>query len=378
MRVSIRDKGPLSEISPMALSAYARAAGWTRTDDYGDSSDVYASEGLPEIILPRTQRLGDYANVVSQLIDIFADVAGTDELSMYRDLVTADRDVIRVRAAESGDGTVSVSDGIDLVSGAHDMVLAAACSLADPRPVYRAGANKQATDFVRNIRMGQTEQGSFVVTLLTPVVSPPIQQTLIPDLDHNDPIERKMTRRLASSLRATQHATESLVGGDAGSFFEAVDRGVSANLCEALVKLIEPFTALDVSLTWARTHPMNAARDIVHFGKDDAPILREAARLYRDRGPEPDVQLYGFVQRLKRDKEETDGTITLRAYIDDRIQSVVSVLSQSDYSRAIQAHEQKALVVAEGDLERTGQRWHLLNPRVVAVIPQGDTHEDEE
>ena len=378
MRVSIRDKGPLSEISPAALSAYARATGWTRTDNYGDSSDVYVSDGLPEIILPRTQRLGDYANVVSQLIDIFADVAGTDELSLYRDLVTADRDVIRVRAAEGVDGAVSVGDGIDLVCGAHDMILAAACSLHDPRAVYRAGANKQATDFVRNIRMGQTEQGSFVVTLLTPVISPPMQKSFIPGLEHNDPIERKITRRLATALRATQHATESLVGGDSGSFFEAVDNGVSANLCEALVRLIEPFTALDVSLTWARTHPMNTAREVVHFGKGDAPILREAARLFRDRGPQPDVQLYGFVQRLKRDKEETDGTITLRAYIDDRMQSVVSVLSQSDYSRAIKAHEQKALVVAEGDLERTGQRWHLLNPRVVAVIPQKDMQEEGE
>ena len=378
MRVSIRDKGPLSEISPAALSAYARATGWTRTESYGDSSDVYVSDGLPEIILPRTQRLGDYANVVSQLIDIFAEAAGTDELSLYRDLITADRDVIRVRAAEGDDGAVSVSDGIDLVCGAHDMILSAACSLHDPRPVYRAGANKQATDFVRNIRMGQTEQGSFVVTLLTPVVSPPMQQTIIPDLEHNDPIERKITRRLATALRATQHATESLVGGDPGSFFKAVDNGVSANLCEALVRLIEPFAALDVSLTWARTHPMNTAREVVHFGKGDAPILREAARIFRDRGPKPDVLLYGFVQRLKRDEEETDGTITLRTYIDDRMQSVVSVLSQSDYSRAIEAHEQKAIVVAEGDLERTGQRWHLLNPRVVAAIPQDDMQEEGE
>ena len=378
MRVSIRDNKPLSEISPAALSAYARTAGWTRTDNYGDSSDVYVSEGLPEIILPRTQRLGDYANVVSQLIDIFADVAGTDEISMYRDLVTADRDVIRVRAAEGVDGAVSVSDGIDLVCGAHDMILAAACSLHDPRPVYRAGANKQATDFVRNIRMGQTEQDSFVVTLLTPVVSPPMQKSFIPDLEHNDPIERKITRRLATALRATQHATESLVSGNSESFLQAVDNGVSANLCEALVRLIEPFPALNVSLTWARTHPMNTAREVVHFGKGDAPILREAARLFRDRGPQPDVQLYGFVQRLKRDKEETDGTITLRAYVDEQIHSVIAVLTQSDYERAIQAHQQKAPVIMSGDLERIGQRWRLLNPRVIAVIPQQDVQEEGE
>ena len=45
MRVSIRDKGRLSEVSPAALAAYARASGWTRTDNYGDSSDVYRRTG---------------------------------------------------------------------------------------------------------------------------------------------------------------------------------------------------------------------------------------------------------------------------------------------------------------------------------------------
>ena len=53
MRVSIRDKRRLNEISPASLSAYACAAGWRRTDNYGDFSDVYTADGLPEIILPR-------------------------------------------------------------------------------------------------------------------------------------------------------------------------------------------------------------------------------------------------------------------------------------------------------------------------------------
>ena len=96
MRASIRDSEALLAISPAALSAYARAEGWARNGAYGDHADVYAAEEFPEIILPRTQRLGDYAHVVSQLIEIFAQVADMDEISIYRDLVTADRDVIRV------------------------------------------------------------------------------------------------------------------------------------------------------------------------------------------------------------------------------------------------------------------------------------------
>ena len=379
MRVSNRDKGPLSEISPAALSAYARAAGWTRTDSYGDSSDVYVSDGLPEIIVPRTQQLGDYANVVSQLIDIFAEVADTDELSLYRDLVSFDRDVIRVGADEGGDGVASASDRIDLARDARDMVLAAACSLHDPRSVYRAAADKESRNFVRKLRMGQTEQESFVVSLLTPVVSPSIQQSFIQESEHNeDPIERKMTRRLVSALRAARHATDGIVGGKVDVFRLAVDDGVSANLCEALVRLIEPFEALDVSLTWAGTHPMNTAREVVHFANSDVPILREAARLFRDRGPKPDVLLFGFVQRRKGRPEAADGTVSLRAYFDGQIQSFEAVLTRSDYERAISAHQHMASVIFAGDLVRNGKRRRLLNPRIVAVFPRRDTQEEGE
>ena len=81
MKASIWDREALVAVSPAALSAYARVEGWGKVDTYGDYSDVYAAEGLPEIILPRTQRLGDYANVVSQLIEIFAKVADIDNLS---------------------------------------------------------------------------------------------------------------------------------------------------------------------------------------------------------------------------------------------------------------------------------------------------------
>ena len=156
MRVDIRDASALQAISSVALSAYARSAGWRRIEGYGEHSDVYAAEEMPEVILPRTERLGDYASVVSRLITIFAEAAGRDELSLYRDLVTADRDVVRARVAETDDGSLTLNHGVDLIVGAQDLVLAAACSLREPQALYRVGANREANDLLESIRLGQT------------------------------------------------------------------------------------------------------------------------------------------------------------------------------------------------------------------------------
>ena len=373
MRATIRDTEALKAVSPAALSAYARAAGWSKAETYGDHSDVYVAHGRPEIILPRTERLGDYADVVSRLVDIFASAVETDELSLYRDLVTADRDVIRVRTTENGDGAVGVDDGLSLLHGARDLLLAAACSLWNPRPVYRAGSNQQAVEHVQRIRLGQTEQGSFAVTLLTPVVAPPMQPVLDDDWRfEDDPVERQITRRLTCALTVARAATERTIGGVAGAFSEAVEEGISANLCDALATLIELFPALDISVTWARTLPRQTARETVRFGRADAPILREAARSFRNREPRPDVRVFGIVQRLRRDEVGTDGSIALRASIDGRNQSVTALLEQFDYERAIRAHRAQAPIIMEGDLERIGQRWRLLNARVVDVVSDDD------
>ena len=371
MKTIIQDRGALISVSPVALSAYARAEGWAKVEAYGDFSDIYAAEGLPEIILPRTENLGDYASVVSTLIGIFARVADVDELSLYRDLVRADRDVIRMRAADSDDGTVSMSDGVDFVRGASEVVLAAACSYDNPQPLYRARANKEAREYLRQMRLGQTEQGSFVVTLLSPVVPPPMQLTfdLGPEeLPEDDSIERRMTKHLAGALKAARKAIEGTVGGESDAFAEVVPSGVSANLCEALDTMVVPFSTVDVSFVWARTRPMLRAREVISFSNDNAPILREAARAFRQRGPRLDETLVGFVNILSRREDEDDGKIRLKTEIDGKLQSVNAILNQSEYARALKAHAEKATVIAEGDLERVGQRWKLLNARIKKII----------
>ncbi len=370
MQVNIRDRDALLAVSPTALSVYARNAGWKRHEPYRSHSDTYVGESLPDIIVPRTERLGDYASVVAELIEMFAQVTQRDALSVYRSLVTADRDVVRLRAGESQDGSVTINDGVDLVGGARDMLLAAACSLREPKAVYRAGSNRNATDLLARVRLGQTDQGSFVVTLLTPVVPPPMPGLFSDDTDQDTPIERRLTLRLMEALAAAQRATERTAAGEEDAFGASIENGVSANLCEALEKIVGSFPTLDVSVSWAQTRPVKEPQRTVRFGRTDGPLLREAARLFRERAPKPDVRLQGYVQRLARGEDEEDGAIQLRTFVDQdqTPRSVAALLEQQDYERAVQAHKDRALVVLSGDLERMGQRWRLLNPQLKGVL----------
>ena len=103
MKVSIQDKKALLAVSPAALSVYARTAGWTKVDTYGDWSDVYTGQSLPELLIPRTHQLGDYLMVVARLIETFARVAGVSENAIYYELLAIDRDAVSAGVSDDRD-----------------------------------------------------------------------------------------------------------------------------------------------------------------------------------------------------------------------------------------------------------------------------------
>lgn len=370
MKIQIRDAQALRAITPAALVAYARGEGWQHIEAYGQHSDVYAQTNRPELVIPRTDHLADYPRVVAEIITILAEISGRDELALYYDLLGADRDVVRVRAhSNTDDGSVSLAAGVGLVGSTRDLLLAAACAATNPQPLYRAGANKEANDYLQQVRLGQTEHGSFVVRLLAPV--PPLLQSpreaTSPPFD-NEPYERKVTRRLIEALEACREATEHATTGSGMAAFErTVKFGVSANLCEAVAHLAESAAGLEISVTWARTRPGAETYRSVRFSASEAAILKEAARNFRDTRTRPDVELFGTVSHLKREQDEIEGLITLKAVVDGRIQSVKATLDQANYSQAVRAHDQQLPVLVCGDLERIGQRWRLNGAELLNI-----------
>jgi hypothetical protein len=391
MKAHILDTEALCAISPAAIAAFARSESWFKAEGYGAHADVYAGTDRPEIIVPRTDLVADYASAVSRLIEVFAKCTDRDELAVYRDLVGADRDVVRIRVhSTERDGSVALDTGVRIVAQARDMLLAAACAARSPQPVYRMGTNREANDYLRRVKLGQTEQGSYVVTLLAPV--PPLIETAggpawgvvrssawsttWANLD-DEPLERMVTRRLMEALQASRSATEKTLSGDGAAFENAVAAGVSANLCEAVAGLLEQSAGVDISMTWARTRPTPETQRKVAFSSKDADILREAARTFRQRQPRADVTLFGVVDRLKANHTEVEGVVTLKALVDDRMRPVSAILDQANYSVAVRSHAANTPVIVTGDLEHVGQRWQMTNVSV-REMPANDRSEERD
>ena len=365
MRLAIRNKQALLEVKPAALIAYARSEGWRRLQDYGKHSSVYVAEGQPEIILPESDHIGDYATVVARLIEIFASVAGRNEMSIYQDLLSANKDVVRMRVAGGEGGGLAFTDGVVLINGLRDLLVAAACSLREPLPLYGRRELTEARRLLRQVRLGHTEEGSFVVALLTPQL-PPTPKTIGSE-SHADVsmLPRRTTKRLMSALNATRNSVEKFTKPYDHDYLEIVEQGVSANLCGALVKLCSTFQEFEISVAWARTRIPSGISSTVSFQRSNRVAFRNAEKYLRAGKPERDVDFDGIVEGLKRDDKQAGGTIRLRSRFQGRKVYIWAVLNENDYKTAISAHSERRRITMRGNLQRVGQQWRLFESHVV-------------
>ena len=276
-RTQFDNSGPaLRVITPVALAAYARSAGWQKDGPYGPFAELYTGDGKPAIIVPHTDIIDDYALAVEDLVITLAEALEREQADVYRDLTEADRDVIRVMALSDNPDGLSLESGYALLAGARALLIAAAHSLHDDRPALPTGPSPAVAKYLNRIRLAPGAGYGFGVTLVSPALSPRLRPDS-PDDDACKPMERRVAERLSQALFAIRAAAECAARGDGDAFDRLNVAGVSANLCETVAGLVDAVGGLTVSFTWALTRPADAKRGPASFANGDVALLREAA-----------------------------------------------------------------------------------------------------
>ncbi|GMA59511.1 hypothetical protein C7445_12010 [Alicyclobacillus sacchari] len=373
MKAYLRDSDILRRIPPRELAAYLRAQGWHQISRIGDKGAVWAKDegrDTAEILLPLDPSLGDYVLRMSEALQILESVEGRSQLEILKDIETVSGDLIRVRVQRRDvhDGTVPLEEGVKLIQGVRDLLVAAASAAVSPKPYFHSRRPNRVTEYIQKVHLGQTEQGSFVVTALSRVTPELMrgQQMLLFD-DGEPPFERQVTMKLADSLVATREAAE--VASSLGvfdAFEEGVERGINANLCQALEFIgDEPeVMQVDVRFSWAPIRPISRPiSSYVSFPSDMLPIIKEAGRMLKAISPVEDVELRGVVVNLARELDEDAGSVVVYGFLDGQIRRVKIHLSHDQYQLAIQAHDRKQPVVCYGELVREGNGFVLKSPR---------------
>jgi hypothetical protein len=359
MRAIISDLDTLRSLKPLEVVQYLRAKGWQQDSDIGPKATLWvrADGGADEIVLPKRRDFGDFDLRMSEVLKTLAKTEARSQLDILRDVQTASADLVRLRAParDAADGSLAIDSAVSFVESARDLMLAAACAAIDKRSYFATRKAQQAT-------------GSFVLTILSPV--PPSlkseQGALFP-VEPPEPYERAVTRTLAQSLEAVSAAAETAAAqGDMQPFIDAVQWGVSANLCDAIVRMshVSVNEGIDVAIAWSSSRMVAAETPHrIRLQGDAIPLIEEAGRLFRETSSLDDFELQGAVIGLHRPEGAPTGLVTVSGFVEGQARKVLIDLAEPDYSKAIAAHEQQAIVVCTGELAKQGRSYRLQNPR---------------
>jgi hypothetical protein len=385
IRARITDEAAFAARTPAELSTYLRARGWrlsSRTQTAAFWTILIGANEL-ELLQPLDRGLRDYALRVADAIALLATVEERSELDILREVTESTWDVhtLRLFPGDEPAGLIGLEDGVLAYECLRGLVGAAAYPVFSrrQRAVQPARKPQGMTEFLRSVRIGPSAEGSFVMTVHTPVPPRLSDQPALPDstLDSDEPVERQVSLAMYRAVHAAHQAADAALLSMDGlePFTAAVLHGVSANLCEALAGLGghgggHPF---DFALSLAAARPSPAVLSRIRFHRHHLPVLKEAAAEFRARTPEEDVAVIGDVVRLHREGS-SGGEITLVGKVDDSdlLRRMWIELSAQEYELAMAAHRDAQQVTVKGNLVRRGTRSYLAHPVGFRIVSNGD------
>lgn len=290
MTAVFRKPQRLGTLKPPEVAAYLRANGWRQdTALAGGKASLWFLDGADlDLTLPERCEVADYELRMSEVVRVLATAERRSAWDILGDIETVTADLVRicVPGRDGEDGALPLDPTVSFLACCRDLLLAAACAAIDKRSDFSRPKPQPAIDYLGRVRIQQMGRRSCVLTTLSPV--PPEASS-----GDDSPVavgpqglyERSVMLVLMDALDAVAQASRD-AGRDGGmtSWPQAVSRGVSADLCVAIVGLCTawPGDGLDIQASWSRARPVaGKPPSRVFIGVDSIPFIREAARRFR-------------------------------------------------------------------------------------------------
>lgn len=369
----------LKSIKPSDLEAYFRSHGWTVSQKIAGKAEIWTKHRDQErydAILPLHRTFADYATRMGEILELLEMFENRSQLDIIKDIFTASADIIRIHVHPDNvsNGMVGIDEGVELVHHARELIIAAACSTQQKRAVFSSRKPKEALAYARAAKFGQTEHGSYVITIVSPIAGTDMEdQNNI--LFQKESFSRRVVENLASAVQEVKITSiKAATIGRISVFDDSIWKGVSANLCDAIVGIsnVSPADGVSFTFSWAAEIPTtHKDYSSIKIPSDSVNIIRDAARHFRMTSPKEDYRVEGVVVALRRTPASAVGRVTLAAVINDQPRYINMDLDDNAYEKARQAHKEHQPVYCFGELVKEGRSFYLRQVRGFSIDDEG-------
>lgn len=372
----------LDQINCDIFESYLKGAGWVDDGDIEGLASIWhrpeKENYIFEVVLPRVKSVKGYLQRLYEALKSLAAFEERDIAAVIESVQNFYSDMVKVRVVhlDVEEGSIPLDDGVLLVEKARDLLAATTMSAFKKQKYFSGNRSQEVQAYLDKLRLGQTEVGSFIVNVLAPISN----EVVVQEDSELISLGRAVTMNLARSLSAVQRSMESFKESeDFIHFEEAVSKGVSANLCDALIGLsgTEHTRDLTISIQPGGGEAEWQNIPLVHsFDAVMIPYLKSASNFYKGNYIIKNYQAYGVVTGMKHLQSEDFGVISVKSLVNG-VERIISIqLDMIEYWEALVAHAQGRMVSCMGDLNVNPRSAQLLEPTKFSVSGAGGLFDD--
>lgn len=352
MKFSEFDLNFLSAISFHSILKYFQSYDWKLVDPplFKDIAILHKTvhEELEEILIPRDQSFADFND---RVFDAFYSLAKFENIQLddvVSDLLSIGSDVLRLRISGNNvqRGMISFLDEMSIKEGLKKILSSVACQILDPRPFYKKLHRGEADQLMRNCKIGQPENGSFVIKFYFPVL----------DLNHisksSDEKGKPFARRVAEQLMISLSDLVSFIENN--DYFKPSSSNFNANFCFGLVEMkpSESLIDLDFQVAWSKEVAID--KNIPTKVKIQDSYIAKISKIGEDLKPIQEITQSNFIGKItglhgsEIEPGKVEGDITLALLVDEESKKTKAYLDSIFYSQACDAHKNGEYVQISG------------------------------
>lgn len=366
------EREEIASITALNLSAYLQKTGWEYQGIRGRNAHIYiltTGERKNTVAVPAFELLDDHAERIADAMEVISRAESRPPHTVFQDLAKADNDSVRIASTNGAGRTpLTMSGSADLLDAAYDLMSysARAAEVAKARnfkAAFRGNVSAQVSSFLNGLTFYPDFLRGYRLTMYSPVSVELERSEERAEVNDETPFSRETTQTLAQALDETSRALSKAVREQTTDHFrQTTQKGVSANLCDALSRLARGGKGVSIEINWSLLRGSASPPRSVAITHQHADILRSAADTLRTSDPSLEELVFSHVFRLERLPEEFDGKATLLALRDGRTVRMSTEFDKVDYQTVIEAFTSQRSLSLIGDVHQTSGRLELRNP----------------
>jgi hypothetical protein len=338
----------ISDINPTQLRDFAKTLGWTQVArDFARGFFVMRNPGFVdrELTFPTGNDVADFDSAITSVVEKLAYLHKLTIEKVLTGAIEVTQDVVRYRihGTRVRDTEIPLTFARQVLAAAELIILSSAATVVNPRLHHPRLATVEAQEMLGTAKLGQTEEGSFVVKVSCGLHA--IERT-VENGGRRLPLVRAATLAAHQSVSRLVEAIErDAVEDMTNDLLRANAPNVSANLCEALTRLHDDLldNAVDVSFSLAQSDAALAATLLppVRIQREYFPVIEEVRKELRSvEGPQNDIFM-GSVEALQGVIDQDgrrSGDVILSLFVEGEPVRARASLNADQYQVADRAH----------------------------------------